>query len=256
MKAVLDKEKLEREIKSLYRKVAESSEGDFHFETGRPLAERLGYKSDDLDKIPDAAINSYAGVGHYFDLANLKPGEKVLDLGSGSGMDSFIAMLHVTESGTVTGIDMTDEQLQKARNLADDHGFNNVSFRKGYIEKLPFEEAAFDVVMSNGVINLSAEKDRVFKEISRVLKPGGRMVISDIISEEQLPDSIKGDADIWASCIGGATQKDSYLSLIEKAGLEIQKIRENQKFRFISESAVNASEKYGIKSISLIARKK
>ncbi len=256
MSKVLDKEKLEQEIKSIYREVAESAEEEFHFETGRELAERLGYNSDDLDKIPEAAINSYAGVGYYFDLADLKPGEKVLDLGSGSGMDSFVAMLHVTKSGTVTGLDMTEEQVQKASTIADDNDFHNVSFRQGYIEKLPFEDASFDVVMSNGVINLSAEKDRVFKEVSRVLKPGGRLVLSDIISEEQLPDSIKSDADLWASCIGGATQEDSYLSLIKKAGLELQEVRENPMYKFISESAENASQKYGIKSISLIARKK
>lgn len=255
MRELLDQEKLKREIKSIYRKVAESAEGDFHFETGRNLAEKLGYNSDDLNNVPDAAIESFAGVGYYFDLADLKSGEIVLDLGSGSGMDSFTAGLYVTESGAVTGIDMTEEQIQKAKTLADDSGFSNIIFRQGYIEKLPFESASFDVVMSNGVINLSANKERVFKEVSRVLKPGGRLVLADIISKQQLPDSIKNDADIWASCIGGAAQKDNYLTLIESAGLEIQEVRENTSYEFISEQAANASQKYGIKSISLIARK-
>ena len=256
MSKVLDKEKLEQEIKAIYRDVAESDSKEFHFETGRSLAEKLGYNPEDLNKIPDAAINSYAGVGHYFDLADLKPGEKVLDLGSGSGMDSFVAMLHVSESGAVTGIDMTEEQVKKANTLAEDSGFKNVNFQQGYIENLPFEDASFDVVMSNGVINLSTEKEQVFQEVSRVLKPGGRLVLSDIISEAQLPDSIKSDADLWASCIGGATYKDRYLSLIKKAGLEIEEVRDNSKYSFISESAANASQKYGVKSISLIARKK
>lgn len=255
MSEALDREKLENEIKSIYKDVAESAEGDFHFETGRELAEKLGYEATDLNEIPRAAIDSYAGVGYYFDMADLKPGEKVLDLGSGSGMDTFVATLYVTESGTVTGIDMTEEQVQKASSLADDSGFKNVTFHRGYIEKLSFEDEMFDVVMSNGVINLSAEKERVFAEISRVLKPGGRLVLADIISEDQLPEGIKNDADLWASCIGGASQKDSYISLIEKAGMEVQEVRDNNMYEFISESADNASQKYGIKSISLLARK-
>ena len=255
MVKTLDRDKLKKEIKSIYSKVAESSDSEFHFETGRELAEKLGYNLNDLDRVPDAAIDSFAGVGYYFDLANLKPGEKVLDLGSGSGMDSFVAGLHVTKNGEVTGIDMTDKQIEKAHNLADKNGFDNVVFKRGFIEELPFEDKNFDVVVSNGVINLSADKDKVFKEISRVLKPGGRLVIADIVTKEQMPESIKKDADIWAACIGGAEQSDSYTSLIEAAGLEIEKFKENSKYSFISEQAINASKEYGVMSISLIAKK-
>ncbi|MFP9192366.1 methyltransferase domain-containing protein [Natronosalvus vescus] len=255
MSKSLDTAKLEREVKSMYRDVAESADGEFHFETGRDLAERLGYDPDDLTYVPEAAIDSFAGVGYYFDLAELQPRSSVLDLGSGSGMDAFVAGLHVTETGTVTGVDMTTEQVEKARDLAANNGFHNVSFRKGYIEELPFEDDSFDAVISNGVINLSAEKDRVFEEANRVLKPGGRLALADIISEQQMPESIKNDADLWAACIGGAEQVDSYTSLVETAGFELEEVRENTQYHFTSDRAANACQKYGVKSISLCARK-
>ncbi|MUW13784.1 methyltransferase domain-containing protein [Halorubrum sp. CBA1125] len=256
MSESLDAEKLEREVKSMYDAVAESADGEFHFEMGRDLAERLGYDPRDLEYVPDAAIESFAGVGYHFDLARLEAGETVLDLGSGSGMDLFVAGLHVTETGTVTGVDMTDAQVEKARELAADNGFHNVRVRHGYIEDLPFEDASFDAVVSNGVINLSAEKQQVFEEAHRVLKPGGRLAVSDIISEQQMPESIKSDADLWAACIGGAAQVDGYTDLIETAGFEVDEVRENPEYEFISERAANACHKYGVKSISLSAGKK
>jgi SAM-dependent methyltransferase len=255
MSESLDTEKLEREVKSMYQDVAESADAEFHFETGRDLAVRLGYDHDDLDSVPDAAIDSFAGVGYYFDLAALEPGADVLDLGSGSGMDAFVAGLHVTETGTVTGVDMTTEQVEKANDLAADNDFHNLTFREGYIEGLPFEDASFDAVISNGVINLSAEKGRVFEEANRVLKPGGRLALSDIISEQQMPESIKTDADLWAACIGGAEQIDSYTTFIEAAGFSVTEVRENTEYEFISDRAANACEKYGVKSISLAATK-
>jgi ubiquinone/menaquinone biosynthesis C-methylase UbiE len=251
MSESLDTEKLEREVKEMYDEVAESADGEFHFEMGRDLAERLGYDPRDLEYVPDAAIESFAGVGYHFDLARLEAGETVLDLGSGSGMDLFVAGLHVTETGAVTGVDMTDAQVEKARKLAADNGFHNVRVRHGYIEDLPFEDASFDAVVSNGVINLSAEKGQVFEEAHRVLTPGGRLAISDIISEEVMPESIKNDEDLWAACIGGAEQVDSYTDLIETAGFSVTDVRENPEYEFISERAANACEKYGVKSVSL-----
>jgi ubiquinone/menaquinone biosynthesis C-methylase UbiE len=255
MSESLDTDRLEREVKSIYRDVAESADAEFHFETGRELAERLGYDPDDLDNVPAAAIDSFAGVGYYFGSAALGPGEDVLDLGSGSGMDAFVAGVHVTGTGTVTGIDMTTEQVEKANDLAADNGFHNVTFREGYIETLPFEDASFDAVISNGVINLSPEKSRVFEEASRVLEPGGRLALSDVVSEQQMPESIKTDADLWAACIGGAEQIDSYTSLIESAGFDLVEVQENTQYDFVSERAANACQKYGVKSITLIASK-
>jgi ubiquinone/menaquinone biosynthesis C-methylase UbiE len=255
MAKTLDVSHLEREVKSVYRDVAETPDGEFHFEMGRPLAERLGYRAEELDWAPEEAIDSFAGVGYHFELADLQKGDRVLDLGSGSGMDVFVAALHVGESGSVTGLDMTDEQLAKARRLRDRMGFRNVTFEQGYIEDLPFEDEAFDVVISNGVINLSAEKDRVFEEISRVLKPGGRLALSDIISEQRMSESIKTDADLWAACIGGAEQVDDYTAMIELPGFELADLRENSQYEFTSDQAANACQKYGVKSISLRADK-
>ncbi len=250
----LDVEKLEREVKSVYQEVAESPDEEFHFETGRVLAERLGYVPEDLDRVPGAAVDSFAGVGYHVDLADFEGGEDVLDLGSGSGMDVFVAALHVGETGSVTGLDMTDEQLENARRLRDEAGFENVFFESGYIEEVPFDDDSFDVVISNGVINLSPEKDRVFEEVSRVLRPGGRLALSDIVSEAQMPGSIKNDADLWAACIGGAEQVDEYTSAIEAAGFEVLEVRENDDYEFTSERAQGACTKYGVQSISLGAR--
>ncbi|XVH32027.1 methyltransferase domain-containing protein [Haloferacaceae archaeon DSL9] len=252
----LDVRKLEREVKGVYRSVATAPADDYHFEMGRPLAERLGYPTGDLDRVPAAAVESFAGVGYHFDIADLQPGEAVLDLGSGSGTDAFVAALHVGEAGSVTGVDMTDEQLEKARRLRDETGVENVRFEKGYIEDLPFENGSFDVVISNGVINLSAEKPRVFEEIRRVLEPDGRIALSDISSERRLPERIKTDADLWASCIGGAVQVDDYADVIETPGFEVTEVRDNEQYEFISEQAQGACQKYGVKSISLGAQKR
>lgn len=255
MSKSLDTEKLEREVKSMYGEVAEGPDAELHFETGRGLAERLGYDPENLDYVPPEAIDSFAGVGYYFDLLDLEPRERVLDLGSGSGMDMFVAALYVGENGSVTGVDMTDEQVEKARSLAEANGFHNVSIRHGYIEELPLDDSSFDAVISNGVINLSAEKQQVFEEAYRVLKPGGRLALADIVSENQLPESIKSDADLWAACIGGAAQTDSYTDMVERAGFEMEEVRENTDYEFISEQAQGACQKYGVKSISLMAQK-
>lgn len=251
----LDIGKLEREVKAVYRDVARTPDGEFHFEMGRPLAERLGYPPEDLDQVPPEAIASFAGVGYHFDFADLQEGDTVLDLGNGSGMDAFVASLYVGESGSVTGVDMTDEQLENARQIRDTAGIDDVSFEKGYIEELPFEDGTFDVVISNGVINLSAEKERVFEEARRVLTPEGRLAISDIISETRMPESIKTDADLWAACIGGADQIDDYTAVIETGGFEVTSVRENDRYEFVSEQAHGACQKYGVKSVSLVAIK-
>ena len=148
-------------------------------------------------------MDSFAGVGHHFDLAALQSGERVLDLGSGSGLDSFVASLKVGATGTVVGIDMTVAQLDKANELRQQGGFSNVEYVHGYIDQLPFEDESFDVVISNGVINLVADKDNTFKQAARVLKRGGRLALSDIVTGVQLPQGIVCDATLWAACIGG-----------------------------------------------------
>jgi len=252
----LDTVDLEQKVKKMYRDVALHPEGEYHFEMGRRLAEKLGYEKSDLDQIPAPAIESFAGVGYYFDLANLKDGEHVLDLGSGSGMDSFIAILKVGKAGKIFGIDMTDEQLEKAERLRKEYNFENVSFHKSYIEKLPFDDNSIDVVISNGVINLCPDKEKVFAEVSRILKPSGRMVIADIVTEKQLPENVVCNSTLWAACIGGASQQDDYRNAIEKTGMEVILVRNNDAYSFISKSAKGASKDYGVKSVSLIAEKK
>jgi arsenite methyltransferase len=250
----VDVAELEARVKDMYRHVAEEPDGDYHFELGRDLAEHLGYPAEVLDRIPAAAIESFAGVGYFFDLAELTEGETVVDLGSGSGMDVFYAATQVGEQGQVLGIDFTESQLEKARRLAAAGGFPQVDLREGRIEDLPLEDASADCVISNGVINLAPDKGRVFAEAARVLRPGGRLAIADIVSEEQLKESIVCNAELWAACIGGAAQQDAYREAIEGTGLEIEEIKENP-YRFISERAVDASSKYGVKSVSIRARK-
>ena len=253
--ATFDAEELESKVKAMYRDVAENPHGEFHFEMGRALAERLGYPPAELDRIPAEAIESFAGVGYYFHLANLKAGETVLDLGSGSGLDTFFAALKVGKGGKVIGVDMTDEQLAKATRLRDRHGFSNVSYLKGYIEKVPVPTASVDAVISNGVINLAPDKAKVFQEAARLLKRGGRLAISDIVTEVQLPEGITCNTTLWAACIGGAAQQNDYRSTIEAVGLRVTKVEDNPAYQFISDNARGASKKFGVKSVSLLADK-
>jgi arsenite methyltransferase len=250
----VDTTELEEKVQRMYRAVAAEPHGDYHFELGRALAERLGYPPVMLDALPAAAIESFAGVGYFFDLAELRPGEHVVDLGSGSGMDALFACIQVGSQGRVIGVDFTAEQLAKAATLAVAAGFHQAEFRAGRIVRLPLEDESADCVISNGVINLSPDKDAVFAEAARVLRAGGRLAIADIVSEHQLKESIVCDVDLWASCIGGAAQEDGYRESIESAGLRIASMRHNP-YQFLSERARSASTKYGVKSVSLLARK-
>jgi ubiquinone/menaquinone biosynthesis C-methylase UbiE len=151
---------------------------------------------------------------------------------------------------------MTDGQRAKAQRLRDRDGFHNVTYLKGYIEYVPCEDASFDAVISNGVINLSADKQQVFREVARVLKRGGRLALSDIVTEVQLPDGIVCNSTLWAACIGGAMQQDDYRSAVTAAGLEILRVEENPNYQFISDNAKAASKKFGVKSVSLVAVKR
>jgi arsenite methyltransferase len=249
----VDPKELEAKVKKMYQAVADEPGGSYHFELGRGLAERLGYPAEILDVLPGPAVDSFAGVGYFFDLAQLEPKERILDLGSGSGMDVFFAAHLVGEAGSVTGIDMTPAQLAKAASSAglDDP---NVRFVPGHIEDLPFDDAQFDVVISNGVINLSATKDRVFAEAARVLRPGGRLAIADIIAEVELPLKVVCNVDLWASCIGGAAQQDAYQQEIEAAGIRLERMKKND-YRFLSKQALDATDRYRVKSVSMLGRK-
>jgi arsenite methyltransferase len=251
----INESELELQVKDMYRDVALNPDGEFHFEMGRAMAERLGYASEDLDRIPAEAIDSFAGVGYYFHLLNLEEGGSVVDLGSGSGMDTFVAALKVGQGGSVVGVDMTDEQRVKAERLRDQTGFKNITYLKGYIDAVPCADESFDAVISNGVINLAPDKAKVFEEAARILKPDGRLAISDIVTEVQLPDGITCNTTLWAACIGGAMQQDSYRAAIESAGLRVEVVQDNPQYQFISDNARGASKKFGVKSISLLATK-
>jgi arsenite methyltransferase len=252
--ADVDIMELEAKVRQVYRQVAEQPHATYHFEMGRALAQRLGYPDDLLTSIPESAVESFAGVGYFFDLADLQPGEAVIDLGSGSGMDTLIAAGLVGPAGRVVGVDFTLEQLTKARRLAAQVSVDQVEFRAGRIDRLPADNESFDCAISNGVINLSPNKQRVFAEAARVLRPGGRLAIADIVTTQQLTEAIVSNTDLWASCIGGAAQQDAYRDLIEAAGLTIKATRVNL-YEFLSRQARNASVKYGVHSISLLAVK-
>jgi SAM-dependent methyltransferase len=251
---LVDHERLEAEVKDMYRLVADEDDADLHFEVGRDVAAHLGYPRELLDAIPAEAVASFAGVGYHLDLAALQPGQRVLDLGSGSGTDAFCAAVQVGAEGSVVGVDMTDAQLAKSRRLRDAHGFDQVELVEAHIEELPFEDASFDAVISNGVINLSPRKDRVFAEATRVLAPGGRLALSDIVSGRALKERTRRNVELWAACIAGAIPRAEYMGAIVDRGLVVERARRND-YRFISERALGACATYEVESASLLAIK-
>jgi SAM-dependent methyltransferase len=192
-------------------------------------AEAIGYPREDLEHIPEEAIMGL-GCGNPTAIADLKAGEVVLDLGSGAGVDVFLAANKVGPTGRVIGVDMTEEMVDRAKNIAIEHGYHNVEFRLGEIEKLPVEDESVDAIISNCVINLSPDKSKVFREAYRALKPGGRLTVSDIVSEGALPDEIKSDSNAWACCIGGALEHQEYLKEIKEAGFENVQVLSSKEF--------------------------
>ncbi len=194
---LVDVDALREEVRKKYREVADTPTGEFHFHTGREHALRMGYPESPLDQLPEEATEAFAGVANPFYWGVPQPGAKVVDLGSGAGMDSLIAALSVGSSGHVIGVDMTPEMVERASRLAANLGLENVEFRQGFIEDLPVEDEWADVVISNGVINLCPDKLGVYKEVHRVLKPGGRMTIADICVEKPVPEGALKDIDLW-----------------------------------------------------------
>jgi len=194
---MVDVDTLRTQVREKYRDVATDPHGAHHFHTGRPLAARLGYDADVVDRLPDRAVESFAGVGNPFSLRALQRGERVVDVGSGAGFDSFIAATQVGSSGRVIGIDMTPEMLAKSRATATQLGFDQVEFREGLAESMPVEDGWADVVISNGVINLCADKHAVFAEIHRVLRSGGALQFADIANGRPVPIEAMRDVDLW-----------------------------------------------------------
>jgi len=194
---LVDPETLREQVRDKYREVAVDPHRTFHFHTGRSLAARLGYDTAAVDALPDRAVESFAGVANPFSLRHLDTGERVVDIGSGAGFDSFIAAGQTGPGGHVIGVDMTSEMLTKSRRTAQALGLDHVEFRDGLAESLPVEDGWADTVISNGVINLCADKQAVFDEILRVLKPGGRLQFADIANGRPVPPEALADIDLW-----------------------------------------------------------
>jgi len=194
---LVDVQELRKEVQKKYRDVAEKPRDAYHFHTGRPHAIRLGYPRAILDQLPEEACEAFAGMANPFHWETPRSGERVVDLGSGGGMDSFFAALCVGTEGRVIGVDMTPQMLERSRHLAMKFGFDNVEFREGYIEKTPVEDQWADIVISNGVFNLCPDKLGVCREVARMLRPGGRMMIADMCIEKPIPDSALRDIDLW-----------------------------------------------------------
>lgn len=190
------------------------------------IGRALGYSDEELANVPEANLG--LGCGNPLALGEIKEGETILDLGSGAGFDCFLAARKAGPAGHVIGVDMTDEMLERARDNAQRHGFRNVEFRKGYIDNLPVDDASVDVIISNCVINLAPDKAAVFRDARRVLRPGGRMYISDMVLLAELTHEQRNDPELVAGCVGGAILRDAYLALLERAGFKVTVMQEDR----------------------------
>lgn len=199
METPVDPSALREEVKKKYRDVALRPDGHYHFHTGRRLAAKLGYDRAVVDAMPDSAVESFAGVGNPFAMGALLPGERVVDAGSGGGFDCFVAARHVGPGGRIVGVDMLAEMLDRSRLAAEIQGLSNIEFREGLVEKMPVEDGWADVVISNGVLNLCADKRAAFDEIRRVLRPGGRLQFADIANGAPVPVAARGIIDLWTA---------------------------------------------------------
>lgn len=221
----VDIESLRAAIRAEYAAVADHPDQGFHFHTGAHLAAILGYPEEWIAALPASAVESMAGTGNPFALGDLRPGERVVDCGSGSGVDSLIASRLVGPDGSVIGVDMTPEMLAKARRNAAVAGLRNVEFRQGILEALPVPDDWADVVISNGVLNLVPDKAIALAEFFRVLHPGGRIQLADIVLDRPVPLGSKSDVSLWTGCIAGGLLADEILALVKEAGFRDVEVR-------------------------------
>jgi len=198
-RTTVDVEHLRGEIEEKYAEVAERPDAEHHFHTGRRALDHLGYPRELVEGLPEQAVDAFSGVANLYHWDRPEPGERVVDVGSGAGTDSLIAARAVGPDGAVVGVDMNDRMLDRARRAADAAGLENVEFRRGLAEELPVEDGWADRVISNGVLNLVPDKPAAYSEIFRVLRPGGRLRVSDICVEEEVPEGAKADVDLWAA---------------------------------------------------------
>ena len=249
-------EKVKDVVRATYSQIAERSQQSCCSGCGCGVspsaqAEAVGYLKEDLENVPEGAAMGL-GCGNPIAIAELREGETVLDLGAGAGMDVFLAANKVGAKGRVIGVDMTREMIDRASAIAKSNGYENVEFRLGEIEKLPVDDGSMDTVISNCVINLSPDKSKVFSEAYRVLKPRGKLIVSDIVSEHQLPDGIREDPNAWAGCIAGALEQQEYLAKIREAGFRDLQLVPNGEFYA---EDVKSSEVVKLVSISVKAYK-
>jgi SAM-dependent methyltransferase len=214
----VDPEALRASVREKYREVATNPQGAFHFHTGRPLTALLGYAPSSVEALPDRAVESFAGVANPFSMRPLGEGDRVVEVGSGGGFDSIVAGRLVGPGGQVIGVDMTPEMLAKSRETVRLLELGHVEFREGLAEELPVDDGWADIVISNGVLNLVADKARAFAEIFRVLRPGGRLQFADIAVGQPVPPEAVGNIDLWTDCIAGGQSLDGWQQVVRNAG--------------------------------------
>lgn len=247
-------DQLREAIRREYGEVATNPSCEFHFSSGRPLAERLGYEEAVLRDIPPGAVESFAGVGNPFSIAPLREGEFVLDAGSGAGMDALIAARMVGPESQVLGVDLTDAMVAKATRNAETMEASNVEFRTGVAEDLPVTDGSVDVVISNGTVNLCPDKAAVFREFYRVLRPGGRLQIADILVETPVPSYVKDLIHLWTDCVAGGMPRAEYVDLLRAAGF--QQVEVVGAFDVFEGAPVEAkANRYGARGFNLRAVK-
>lgn len=226
----MQNEEVKKVVKKSYAKIASQANSGCGCSCGcsgdEQISKSIGYTDEQINAVPDANLG--LGCGNPTALGKIKEGETVLDLGSGAGFDTFLAAKKVGQSGKVIGVDMTEEMIAKAEENAKNYNYDNVEFKLGDIEELPLDDNSIDVVISNCVINLAPDKDKVFKEAHRVLRLGGRMYVSDIVLLEDLPEDIKNNEELIAGCVGGAILKNEYIEKIKQAGFEVNIIKEDK----------------------------
>lgn len=255
--STLDQTSVLEAVRSMYKEVSESPSKGFHFPTGRSSCLYLGYPESELDAIPATAVESFAGVGYPFLADVIRPGDTVVDIGSGSGTDVLIAALKTGADGHVIGIDMTAEMIARAEQNIEKAGMKQAAIMEGLADKLPLPDASVDVVTSNGVINLVPDKEKAFREAYRILKPGGQLQIADIVLSKPVSDASKSNPQLWAECIVGAEPVELYLDLIRSAGFENVTVIDRLDYfdRSTSESTKKAAKGLGAHTVVLTGQK-
>jgi SAM-dependent methyltransferase len=239
-------------VRSMYRDVAQHPEKEFHFPTGRRACEFVGYPAEQLDRLPAGAVESFAGVGYPFAAHVIRPGDTVLDIGSGSGTDALLASLLVGTSGCVIGLDLTHAMREKLRVNARTAGADNVNVMEGSAEEIPLPDASVDIVTTNGVLNLVPRKDRAIREIGRVLRAGGRLQLADIVLHTLPTEACRSRPELWAECVVGATTEADYVSLFREAGLEsIEVLSHFDYFRGSNPETRKVAASFGAEAIVL-----